>query len=200
MASPPFTSSTAPPGTMYDAMSHNAADFEDLTDSEGTAADNEQHPYHHSNEKTRTSTDQTSLNMMGPGTGHPHGPNGHALSATTSARSLRRQISPPVVSLFGGVSPDGVDAEEGLVAVRSREEEVQRQVEREKGPDPFAVRFEPGEKINPKVSDFCQLSRYPGGEMRQTGLHDMVTRARPPPAAEVQLQHQYTTTFTTDHR
>lgn len=67
--------------------------------------------------------------------------------------SLRRQISPPVVSLFGGVSPDGLDAEEGFGPVRSREEEVARQMEREgKGPDPWAVKFEPGEKINPKVS------------------------------------------------
>lgn len=67
--------------------------------------------------------------------------------------SLRRTLSPPVVSLFGGVSPDGLDAEEGLAPVMSREEEMERELAREeKGPDPWAVKFEPGEKINPKVS------------------------------------------------
>lgn len=85
-----------------------------------------------------------------------HSVEGHApISPTRSlpSVSLRRQISPPVVSLFGGVSPDGLDAEEGFGPVRSREEEVARQMEREgKGPDPWAVKFEPGEKINPKVS------------------------------------------------
>lgn len=69
---------------------------------------------------------------------------------------IARQISqPPVVGLFGGVAPSGEDAEMGLVAVRSREEEDERQAEmKRKGPDPFAVRFEPGDPTNPKVSDF----------------------------------------------
>jgi hypothetical protein len=66
--------------------------------------------------------------------------------------ALWRTVSPPYVSAFGGVAPDGLDAEEGLVAVRSREEEEERIAERdEKGPDPWAVKFEPGEQINPKV-------------------------------------------------
>ncbi|KAL1405775.1 hypothetical protein Q8F55_007448 [Vanrija albida] len=67
-------------------------------------------------------------------------------------RTLTRALStPPAVGLFGGVSPTGQDAEEGLAPARSREEEVERELEREaKGPDPFAVKFEPGEKINPK--------------------------------------------------
>ncbi|WVQ72033.1 hypothetical protein IAR50_001577 [Cryptococcus sp. DSM 104548] len=65
---------------------------------------------------------------------------------------LARQFStPPAVSPFGGVSPSGADAERGLRAVRSREEEEARDLEREtKGPDPFSVQFEPGEDINPK--------------------------------------------------
>jgi hypothetical protein len=67
---------------------------------------------------------------------------------------IRRQMSqPPAVSPFGGVAPSGVDAEEGLTAVRSHEEEEEREVERQKkGPDPYAVTFEPGDKANPKVS------------------------------------------------
>ncbi|ODO11081.1 hypothetical protein I350_01683 [Cryptococcus amylolentus CBS 6273] len=66
--------------------------------------------------------------------------------------SLSRQFStPPAVSPFGGVAPSGIDAERGLRAMRSREEEEARDLEREtKGPDPFAVQFEPGEDINPK--------------------------------------------------
>jgi hypothetical protein len=44
------------------------------------------------------------------------------------------------------------------MAVRSLEEELQRESERErKGPDPFAVRFEPGEAANPKVGLDCCL-------------------------------------------
>ncbi|RXK34710.1 polyamine transporter 1, partial [Tremella mesenterica] len=63
----------------------------------------------------------------------------------------RHESQPPVVSYWGGVAPAGIDAEEGLTAVRSREEEEERELEREiKGPDPWAVKFEPGEKINPK--------------------------------------------------
>ncbi|KAL7422377.1 hypothetical protein Q5752_003023 [Cryptotrichosporon argae] len=67
-------------------------------------------------------------------------------------QTLQRKPSrPPAVSPFGGVAPDGEDAEEGLMAVRSREEEDAREAERAaKGPDPWAVRFEPGEKANPK--------------------------------------------------
>ncbi|WVQ68469.1 uncharacterized protein L199_006677 [Kwoniella botswanensis] len=65
---------------------------------------------------------------------------------------ISRQFStPPAVSPFGGVAPTGSDAEMGLRALRSREEEDERDQEREeKGPDPWAVKFEPGEKINPK--------------------------------------------------
>ncbi|WWC90577.1 uncharacterized protein L201_005513 [Kwoniella dendrophila CBS 6074] len=66
--------------------------------------------------------------------------------------SLSRQSStPPAVGLFGGVAPTGTDAESGLRAARSREEEEERDaVREEKGPDPWAVKFEEGEKINPK--------------------------------------------------
>lgn len=66
---------------------------------------------------------------------------------------VRQPSQPPAVSPWGGVAPTGPDAEEGLWAVRSHEEEVERQAKIDKkGPDPFAVRFEPGEKENPKVS------------------------------------------------
>ncbi|WVR09419.1 hypothetical protein IAU60_006486 [Kwoniella sp. DSM 27419] len=65
---------------------------------------------------------------------------------------ITRQFStPPAVSPFGGVAPTGQDAEMGLRALRSREEEEEREAEREKkGPDPWAVTFQPGESINPK--------------------------------------------------
>lgn len=74
-------------------------------------------------------------------------------------QSLSRRISqPPAVSPWGGVAPSGPDAEDGLRAVRSHEEEDERDAEREKrGPDPWAVKFEPGEKINPKVCVFGVL-------------------------------------------
>lgn len=60
---------------------------------------------------------------------------------------------PPGFGPFGGSAPTGEDAELGLQAVRSLEEVLIRESERErKGFDEFAVRFEPGEAINPKVS------------------------------------------------
>ncbi|KAK4684849.1 MFS transporter, DHA1 family, multidrug resistance protein, partial [Tremellales sp. Uapishka_1] len=66
--------------------------------------------------------------------------------------TISRQMSrPPAVSPWGGVAPDGPDAENGLRATRSYREQEQRDEEREKkGPDIWAVKFEPGEKINPK--------------------------------------------------
>jgi hypothetical protein len=64
----------------------------------------------------------------------------------------RKRSQPPAVSPFGGVAPDGIDAEEGLGPVRSHEEEEEREIMRQaKGVDPWAVKFEEGEKINPKV-------------------------------------------------
>lgn len=69
--------------------------------------------------------------------------------------SMDRTLShqPAAASLFGGVSPDAIDHEEGLVPVRSREEAEQREEQRQKiAADPWSVKFEPGEKINPKVS------------------------------------------------
>lgn len=72
----------------------------------------------------------------------------------------RQQSLPPAVSPFGGVAPTGPDAEMGLRAVRSHEEEEEREAEMQKtGPDPWSVRFEPGEKINPKVSGADGVSR-----------------------------------------
>lgn len=66
---------------------------------------------------------------------------------------VRQASLPPAVGPFGGTAPTGVDAEEGLWAVRSHEEELERQKTMDKkGPDPFAVRFVPGDKENPKVS------------------------------------------------
>jgi hypothetical protein len=79
----------------------------------------------------------------------------------------RQQSLPPAVSPFGGVAPTGPDAEMGLRAVRSHEEEEEREAEMQKtGPDPWSVRFEPGEKINPKVSGasglFKTVQLFPG--------------------------------------
>lgn len=76
--------------------------------------------------------------------------------------SMDRTLShqPAAASLFGGVSPDSIDHEEGLVPVRSREEAEQREDERQKiASDPWAVKFEPGEKINPKVSPYSTADR-----------------------------------------
>lgn len=65
---------------------------------------------------------------------------------------VRQPSLPPAVGPFGGAAPSGIDAEEGLWAVRSHEEELERQKTMDKkGPDPFAVKFVPGDKENPKV-------------------------------------------------
>jgi len=65
-----------------------------------------------------------------------------------------RESRAPYVGFFGGVAPSGADAEEGLTVARSLGEEEEREAERERkgGPDPWSVRFDPGEKGNPKVS------------------------------------------------
>jgi hypothetical protein len=75
---------------------------------------------------------------------------------------ISRQPSlPPAVAPWGGVAPTGPDAEEGLWAVRSHQEEVDRQKELDKkGPDPFAVRFEPGDKENPKVGQGVDFTSW----------------------------------------
>jgi hypothetical protein len=66
---------------------------------------------------------------------------------------VRQPSLPPAVGPFGGTAPDGPDAEEGLWAVRSHEEELARQKTMDaKGPDPWAVRFVPGDPENPKAS------------------------------------------------
>jgi hypothetical protein len=68
---------------------------------------------------------------------------------------FRQPSLPPAVGPFGGTAPSGVDAEEGLWAVRSHEEELERQKTMDKkGPDPYAVKFVPGDPTNPKVSPF----------------------------------------------
>ena len=85
---------------------------------------------------------------------------------------VTRQFSqPPAVSPFGGVSPSGIDAEEGLSPVRSHEEEEEREeLRKAKGPDPWAVKFEPGEKINPKVNSGAGYAgRSTADNMRRTG-------------------------------
>ncbi|ODN83577.1 hypothetical protein L202_01692 [Cryptococcus amylolentus CBS 6039] len=72
-------------------------------------------------------------------------------SGEHSDRLSRTSSSPPGIGLYGGVSPGDRDAEMGLRAMRSREEEEAREIEAEKaGPDPYQVQFEPGENINPK--------------------------------------------------
>ena len=67
----------------------------------------------------------------------------------------RMTSQPPAVGPWGGSAPEGVDAEEGLNPVMSREEEEDREkLRQQKGPDPWAVKFEPGEAANPKVGYF----------------------------------------------
>ena len=71
---------------------------------------------------------------------------------------VRQASLPPAVGPFGGTAPTGIDAEEGLWAVRSHEEELERQRTMDKnGPDPFAVRFVPGDRENPKVNSSSEL-------------------------------------------
>jgi hypothetical protein len=78
-------------------------------------------------------------------------------TSVSSARSVamtplsRKASEPPAVGSFGGVAPTGLDAEEGLRAVRSHAEEVERELRRQtQGPDPWSVKFEPGDSANPK--------------------------------------------------
>lgn len=78
-------------------------------------------------------------------------------TSVSSARSvamtpLSRKVSePPAVGSFGGVAPTGLDAEEGLRAVRSHAEEVEREFRRQtQEPDPWSVKFEPGDRANPR--------------------------------------------------
>lgn len=113
-----------------------------------TATHEKHHGHHH--EKASTKPHQPPTYTSGEG--------------AVPMRTLTRALStPPAVGLFGGVSPTGQDAEEGLAPARSREEEVERELEREaKGFDPYAVKFEPGEKINPKVSVMRGRSCPPG--------------------------------------
>lgn len=80
----------------------------------------------------------------------------HVIQSVDSSLSHR----PAAASLFGGVSPDDIDQEEGLVPVHSREEAEMREEERQKiAADPWSVKFEPGEKINPKVSSERERER-----------------------------------------
>ncbi|WVQ72020.1 hypothetical protein IAR50_001564 [Cryptococcus sp. DSM 104548] len=75
----------------------------------------------------------------------------HTDSADKFERLSRTSSNPPGVGLYGGVAPGDHDAEMGLRAMRSREEEEARELAAEKeGPDPYHVQFEPGENINPK--------------------------------------------------
>jgi hypothetical protein len=90
------------------------------------------------------------------------GPDGNPLTKEEGGESVsgygmvavsRQTSQPPGVGPFGGVASAGEDAELGLRAVRSWQEELERQEKREKqGPDPWAVRFEQGDPENPKVS------------------------------------------------
>ncbi|WVQ79707.1 hypothetical protein IAT38_001807 [Cryptococcus sp. DSM 104549] len=95
------------------------------------------------------------LERTASGTKHAHNVHTGTGADTVEGRGmvpLTRQMSqPPGVSPFGGVAPSGTDAERGLRAVRSREDEEERDLELEqKGPDPWVVTFEPGESANPK--------------------------------------------------
>jgi hypothetical protein len=82
----------------------------------------------------------------------------------------RQPSLPPAVGPFGGTAPDGPDAEEGLWAVRSHEEELARQKTMDaKGVDPYAVRFVPGDPENPKVSHGNHRTRSKGHSKWLTG-------------------------------
>ncbi|WVF67479.1 hypothetical protein IAT40_002235 [Kwoniella sp. CBS 6097] len=94
-------------------------------------------------ERTATGTRVTHNTHTGAGNEVPQGRGMVPIS--------RQQSTPPAVGPFGGAAPTGADAEEGLRALRSREDEEERDAAREeKGPDPWAVTFEPGDRANPK--------------------------------------------------
>jgi hypothetical protein len=84
---------------------------------------------------------------------------------------------PPGVGPFGGVASSGEDAELGLRAVRSWQEELERQEAREKeGPDPWAVRFEQGDPENPKVSTGFVYRFLPSTARVDTGIEELICR------------------------
>lgn len=94
------------------------------------------------------------IDRTASGTAIPRGTHatGEAVQGLGMVPITRKTSQPPGVGIFGGVAPSGIDAEEGLAPVRSHEEEEEREILRKaKGPDPFAVKFEEGEKTNPKV-------------------------------------------------
>jgi hypothetical protein len=91
-------------------------------------------------------------------------PNTTRMRGISQTSSLRRHTSNPpagrlwrqckltLVSAFGGVAPEDDEEDEGFMAVRSREEaDAREQRLEEKGEDPWRVKFEPGDKENPKV-------------------------------------------------
>lgn len=69
------------------------------------------------------------------------------------------QVHPPLaVGPLGGASPVGKDIEEGLVPVPSIEDEEEKIAGREEQePESWEVKFEPGDKANPKVSSVCDM-------------------------------------------
>ena len=60
------------------------------------------------------------------------------------------------MGLFGGSAPQGTDHERGFHAVKTHEEEAQREADADKPHDPWSVTFVPDDETNPKV---CLESR-----------------------------------------
>lgn len=103
----------------------------------------------------------TQSTLGGHGTG-PHRTQGNYDGGEHPTRTMSGMSarSVPIVDMFGGVSVPDDEADDGLYPVRSLQEAEDREREREeKGPDPWAVTFESGEKANPKV---CSESRRLG--------------------------------------
>ncbi|WRT68612.1 uncharacterized protein IL334_005590 [Kwoniella shivajii] len=115
--------------------------------------DNVKHHHHQSHKTNHDPADKLERTHSGTQiTHHAHvGPGGNNLRGAGMIPIHRQESTPPAVSPFGGVAPTGNDAQMGLRAARSREEEDDRDQDREtKGPDPWSVQFEPGDKANPK--------------------------------------------------
>lgn len=112
--------------------------------------------------RSNTATSQATLPDGAAGDNMPSKEGGESVSEYGMVPVSRMTSLPPGVGPFGGTAASGEDAELGLRAVRSWQEELERQEAREKeGLDPWAVRFEQGDPENPKVRrrPSCSFSR-----------------------------------------
>ncbi|KAK4686440.1 hypothetical protein P7C73_g3691, partial [Tremellales sp. Uapishka_1] len=74
-------------------------------------------------------------------------PHAHPAHGPAAQRGSDATLTSRDTSADGEVALAGADVEKGPLPARSVEESAKRE---EKGPDPWAVKFEPGEDINPK--------------------------------------------------